>query len=173
MTIYELFVILHSLLYIIYTNTSIIIGGGHFFCSSEIRTGISGGIRNIYRPHGKDTCCCRCETNLLQSTSCPPYTEKEIRGRIGETAGGGDGRTSSVCRVGSANRTHCKGRQVNSNMWGLQVTVNQTVKLDNYPIPKAEDLFATLNGGDKFIKLDMSQAYQQIPLEDQKEVYHN
>ena len=58
-------------------------------------------------------------------------------------------------------------------MWGLQVTVNQSVKLDNYPIPKAEDLFAILNGGDKFIKLDMSQAYQQIPLEDQKEVYRN
>ena len=52
--------------------------------------------------------------------------------------------------------------------------VNQVAKLDNYPIPKAEDLFATLSGGDKFSKLDMSQAYQQIPLEDQsKKVYHN
>ncbi|CAB4020384.1 Hypothetical predicted protein [Paramuricea clavata] len=39
-----------------------------------------------------------------------------------------------------------------------KVTVNQATKLDNYPIPKAEDLFATLSGGEKFIKLDMSQA---------------
>ena len=52
-----------------------------------------------------------------------------------------------------------------------KVTVNQAVKLDNYPIPKAEDLFATLNGGDKFSKLDMSQAYQQIPLEDQSKKF--
>ena len=51
------------------------------------------------------------------------------------------------------------------------VTVNQAVKLDNYPILKAEDLFATLNGGDKFSKLDMSQAYQQIPLEDQSKKF--
>ena len=48
-----------------------------------------------------------------------------------------------------------------------KVTVNQATKLDNEPIPKAEDLFATLSGGDKFSKLDMSQAYQQIPLEHQ------
>jgi predicted aspartyl protease len=52
-----------------------------------------------------------------------------------------------------------------------KVTVNQAAKLDNYPIPKAEDLFATLSGGDKFSKLDMSQAYQQIPLEDQSKKF--
>ena len=52
-----------------------------------------------------------------------------------------------------------------------KATVNQAAKLDNYPIPKAEDLFATLNGGDKLSKLDMSQAYQQIPLEDQSKKF--
>ena len=41
-------------------------------------------------------------------------------------------------------------------------TVNQASKLDNYPIPKADDLFATLAGGQKFTKLDLSQAYQQM-----------
>ena len=45
-------------------------------------------------------------------------------------------------------------------------TVNQASKLDNYPIPKTEDLLATLDGGNKFTKLDMSQAYQQLPLEE-------
>ena len=39
-------------------------------------------------------------------------------------------------------------------------TVNQVPKLDTYPIPKTEDLLATLGGGNKFTKLDMSQAYQ-------------
>ena len=45
-------------------------------------------------------------------------------------------------------------------------TVNQVSKLDNYPIPKAEELLATLAGGNRFSKLDMSQAYQQLELEE-------
>lgn len=39
-------------------------------------------------------------------------------------------------------------------------TVNQVSKSDNHPIPKMEDLFATLAGGKKFTKLDTSQVYQ-------------
>ncbi|KAL9976654.1 hypothetical protein ACROYT_G013977 [Oculina patagonica] len=46
-------------------------------------------------------------------------------------------------------------------------TVNQVSKLDNYPIPKTEDLLATLGGGNKFTKLDMSQAYQQLLLDEE------
>ena len=45
-----------------------------------------------------------------------------------------------------------------------KTTVNQVSELDNYPIQKAEDLLATLGGGEKFTKLDMSQAYQQLQL---------
>ncbi|KAL9960436.1 hypothetical protein ACROYT_G033892 [Oculina patagonica] len=41
-------------------------------------------------------------------------------------------------------------------------TINQAAKLDNYPIPKIEDLYATLGGGKEFTKLDLSQAYQQL-----------
>ena len=33
-----------------------------------------------------------------------------------------------------------------------------------YPVPKTEDLFATLDGGKKFSKFDLSHAYQQLPL---------
>ena len=40
-------------------------------------------------------------------------------------------------------------------------------KLDNYPIPKPDDLFATLSGGKRFTKLDLSQAYQQMLLDDE------
>ena len=47
-----------------------------------------------------------------------------------------------------------------------KTTVNQVSKLDNYPIPKVEDLLATLGGGEKFTKLDMSQAYQQLQLDE-------
>ena len=38
-------------------------------------------------------------------------------------------------------------------------------KLDHYPIPKVEDLFAMLDIGDTFTKLDLSQAYQQLALD--------
>ena len=48
-----------------------------------------------------------------------------------------------------------------------KLTVNQVSKLDNYPIPKTEDLLATLGGGEKFTKLDMSQAYQQMTLDEE------
>ena len=44
-------------------------------------------------------------------------------------------------------------------------------KLDRYPIPKVEDLFANLSGGRTFTKIDLSQAYQQIPMEEESQKY--
>ena len=44
-------------------------------------------------------------------------------------------------------------------------------KLDRYPIPKVEDLFARLSKGKCFSKLDLSQAYQQVPLEEDSKRY--
>ena len=41
-------------------------------------------------------------------------------------------------------------------------TVNKAADCDKYRIPKVEDVFATLNWGEKFTKLDLSQAYQQL-----------
>ena len=52
-----------------------------------------------------------------------------------------------------------------------KTTVNQVSRVDNYPIPKLEDLLATLGGGEKFTKLDMSQAYQQLHLEAESKQY--
>ena len=48
----------------------------------------------------------------------------------------------------------------------FKLTVNQVSRLDRYPIPRIEDLFAKLAGGQSFTKLDMSQAYQQILLDE-------
>ena len=46
--------------------------------------------------------------------------------------------------------------------------INQAARLDNYPIPKIEDLYATLGGGGmEFTKLDLSQAYQQLELDEE------
>jgi transposase InsO family protein len=48
-----------------------------------------------------------------------------------------------------------------------KVTVNQAAPLDTYPIPNVTDQLAALCGGKKFTKLDLSQAYQQLELDDQ------
>ena len=45
------------------------------------------------------------------------------------------------------------------------------MKLDQYPIPKIEDPFATLSKGKSFTKLDLSQAYQQLPLEEESKQF--
>ena len=38
---------------------------------------------------------------------------------------------------------------------------------DSYPIPRTEDIFATLRGDQKFSKLDLSHAYQQLELDEE------
>ncbi|XP_042372461.1 uncharacterized protein K02A2.6-like [Plectropomus leopardus] len=52
-----------------------------------------------------------------------------------------------------------------------KLTVNQVSKLEEYPLPRIEDLFATLAGGKLFTKLDMSQAYQQLLLDEDSKEY--
>ncbi|XP_021364454.1 uncharacterized protein K02A2.6-like [Mizuhopecten yessoensis] len=52
-----------------------------------------------------------------------------------------------------------------------KTTVNGVSKLDNYPIPKIEDLYATLSGGKRFSKLNLSQAYQQLELDDESKKF--
>ena len=46
-----------------------------------------------------------------------------------------------------------------------KVSVNRVAKRDKYPLPLIDDLFASLAGGERFTKLDLSQAYQQIELD--------
>ena len=48
-------------------------------------------------------------------------------------------------------------------------TINPVSKLDKYPIPKVEDLFASLSGSRVFSKIDLSQAYQQLPLDEESQ----
>lgn len=52
-----------------------------------------------------------------------------------------------------------------------KLTVNRVSKIEQYPIPRIEDLFANLSGGEKFSKLDMSHAYHQIALDDDSKKY--
>ncbi len=52
-----------------------------------------------------------------------------------------------------------------------KITINKNAKLDKYPIPQIEDLFAKLAGGKPFTKLDLSHAYQQIELDEESRQY--
>ena len=51
----------------------------------------------------------------------------------------------------------------------FKVTLNPVMAVDQYPLPKPQDLYATLSGGKKFTKLDLSQAYLQLMLDDQSQ----
>ncbi|XP_061164934.1 uncharacterized protein K02A2.6-like [Saccostrea echinata] len=47
-----------------------------------------------------------------------------------------------------------------------KVTVNPVMCVDKYPLPKIEDIFATLAGGKNFSKLDLTQAYHHMELDE-------
>lgn len=53
----------------------------------------------------------------------------------------------------------------------FKVTVNPNVKVDTYPIPRVEDLFASLRGGKSFTTLDLSEAYLQMQLSDESKSF--
>ena len=46
------------------------------------------------------------------------------------------------------------------------MTINPSLEVDQYPLPNQTDLYASLTGGQKFTKLDLSQAYQQLLLDE-------
>ena len=52
-----------------------------------------------------------------------------------------------------------------------KITVNRAAKLDKYPIPRIDELFASLVGGKAFTKLDLLHAYLQIPLDEESRQY--
>ena len=52
-----------------------------------------------------------------------------------------------------------------------KVTVNRDLDVDQYPLPVPEDLMSSLTGGQAFTKLDLSSAYQQMPLEEESRKY--
>ena len=52
-----------------------------------------------------------------------------------------------------------------------KITVNQASSVDSYPLPRVEEFFARLAGGKQFSKLDLSQAYLQLPLDEKSKEY--
>ena len=52
-----------------------------------------------------------------------------------------------------------------------KLTINQAAHVESYPLPKIEDLLSPLAGGVAFTKLDLAQAYLQLPLSDSSKQY--
>ena len=72
--------------------------------------------------------------------------------------------------MGSTNRTAKEDQSVRI-CGDFKVTINPVLQVDQFPLPKPEDLFATLAGGTKFTKLDLSHAYLQVLLNPQSRQY--
>ena len=52
-----------------------------------------------------------------------------------------------------------------------QVTINPYLSVNQYLLPRPEELFAALNNGQHFTKVNLSEAYLQIELEDESKKY--
>ena len=52
-----------------------------------------------------------------------------------------------------------------------KTTVNPQLKVDQYPLPRIDDIFASLAGGQRFSKIDLCQAYHQLELDDNSKSY--
>ena len=48
-----------------------------------------------------------------------------------------------------------------------KITINRETSTETYPLPKVEDLLASLAGGAAFSKLDLKHAYQQVVLDEE------
>ena len=48
----------------------------------------------------------------------------------------------------------------------FKVTVNPVLHADQYPLPRIDDIFASLAGGERFSKIDLAQAYLQMEMEE-------
>ncbi|TKR61813.1 hypothetical protein L596_028869 [Steinernema carpocapsae] len=53
----------------------------------------------------------------------------------------------------------------------LKMTVNPQLAIDQYPLPKPDERFHELNGGKQFWKLDLKDAYLQLPLDEESKPY--
>ena len=64
--------------------------------------------------------------------------------------------------------------KADGNIWtcgDYSITVNTVSKLNNYPLPRVEDLFTAMSGRVLFSKFDLTQAYQQLQLSEGSKKY--
>ena len=95
------------------------------------------------------------------SSDLAQFRSTGVESKSGQRTGqvGEDGRNlaSKILRLGCANRSS------HHRICGdYKLTVNKVAKLEAYPLPHVDDLFASLAGGVAFSKLDLANAYQRL-----------
>jgi hypothetical protein len=50
-------------------------------------------------------------------------------------------------------------------------TINPVLHVQQYPLPRIDDIFASLGGGQKFSKIDLRQAYLQMEMEEESKKF--
>lgn len=53
----------------------------------------------------------------------------------------------------------------------FKVSVNPKLQVDQYPLPHVEDIFIAMTEGQHFSKIDLKQAYLQLPVEEASKPY--
>ena len=53
----------------------------------------------------------------------------------------------------------------------FKLTINQLAHVESYPLPRIDDLLASLGKGKLFSKLDLADAYLQLALEEESKKY--
>ena len=53
----------------------------------------------------------------------------------------------------------------------FKVTINQQLEVDEYPLPRIDDIYASLSGGKQFSVLDLRQAYLQMEVDERSKAY--
>ena len=53
----------------------------------------------------------------------------------------------------------------------FKVTVNPVLQVEQYPLPRIEDIFANLSGGKRFSKVDLADAYLQMEMEEDSKTF--
>ena len=98
----------------------------------------------------------------LQKAVDEEYDRLESEGII-EKVGCSDWATTMV---------HIPKRDVTPRSCGnYSVTVNPSLSVPQSPIPLPEDVFRKLAGGQRYTKLDLTSAYQQMPLDSKSQEY--
>jgi len=71
--------------------------------------------------------------------------------------------TRSVLRVGGTHSFGSEEGRIHLLLGDYKVTINKVAKVDSYPLPRIEDLFATLGKGKTYTKLDLCCLYRWYP----------
>lgn len=69
--------------------------------------------------------------------------------------------------VNHTRRTSGEEKRRHKAVCDFKVTENPATHLERYPLPKIDNIFASLYGGEVFSTLDLRIAYNQLPLDEE------